>query len=80
MNKINKHNRSNSPIRRSQTPEAYKRFRKYQNSFIKKNYKTYLLRFSKSNDDDIIEILESQNNCAEFLRQAILEYDKKQNN
>lgn len=59
-------------------PEAYKRYRKYQIAYTKKNYRTFAIRFSKEKDAKVIAILEKQDNCVDFLREAILAYDKAQ--
>lgn len=59
-------------------PEAYKRYRQYQIDYTKKNYRTFAIRFSKEKDAKVIAILEKQDNCIQFLREAILAYEKAQ--
>ena len=47
------------------------------NEFNKTNYKKYSFRFSLKNDQEIIEILESQPDKTGFIRNLILQSKQK---
>ena len=41
--------------------ETLKKFRKYQNAFIRNTYQAYTVRFNKEKDSDVIDFLEEEN-------------------
>ena len=51
--------------------EAFDRTRDYQISYYKENYRSFNIRFSRKNDQEIISYLESQDNLAGYIRELV---------
>lgn len=51
--------------------EAFDKTRAYQISYYKENYRSFNIRFSRKNDQELISYLESQDNLAEYIRKLV---------
>lgn len=60
--------------------ETLKKFRKYQNAFIRNTYQAYTVRFNKEKDSDVIDFLEKKGKITDYIRKLIeadMEREKK---
>jgi hypothetical protein len=61
-------------------PKARKAYRKYQNEYVKDNYKTYSFRVSRARDSAVIERLAEVPNSTAYLKKLVIEDIKKNPN
>ena len=53
------------------TKEAYDSFRDYQIKYYKEHYRTFSVKFNRENDKEVIDFLESKENIAAWVREAV---------
>lgn len=53
------------------TKETIKKIRKYQDEYMKENYRRFQVRMHKVKDADVIELLESKKSMNDYIRQLI---------
>lgn len=53
--------------------------KKYDAKFIKTHYKQYAVRFNSETEKEIIDILENQSDKKNYIKTAILEFEKNYN-
>lgn len=51
--------------------ESLKKFREYQNAFIKNTYKAYTIRFNREKEKNIIDFLEKKGKTTDYIRKLI---------
>lgn len=61
------------------TEDQLSSYRQYQTSYIKEKYRTFVLRFSKTKDKDIIEYIESKKEATAYIKDLIIA-DMNENN
>ena len=51
--------------------ESYKHYREYQQEYQKKTYRMFNIRFSYTNDAELIEWMENQEQLAPYIRDLV---------
>lgn len=55
------------------TKESAQKFRDYQSEFIKKRYRTFVVRFSKNSEPDLIKYLEDKSSKTDYIRNLVID-------
>ena len=64
--------------KRIYSEDAYKKYRRYQDSYNKENYRRFGIKLRKDSDKELIEWLESKDNVTHYLKQLIIADAHKQ--
>ena len=54
------------------TKKQLERYRKYQIKYMRKTYKTFVIRFNYKKEKDLIDFIESQSNITNCVRAALI--------
>ena len=57
--------------------DALKNYRRYQNRYVKENYRTYVFRFNKKTEANLVSFLDNKDNLSSYIRRLITEDMKK---
>lgn len=60
--------------------DSIKKFREYQNNFIRHTYQAYTIRFNREKDEEVIKHLEAKGRITSYIRNLIeadMEKEKK---
>lgn len=76
--KLRKNNGMVYSSKRVYSETEYKKYRQYQDSYNKKNYRRFGIKLRKDSDKELIEWLESKDNVTHYLKQLIIADTHKQ--